>query len=245
MISGASLPSSPLPCCAAPAPFFPPLLPLHLKIEFVDADASNLQLTTASSPLSLSLTSTTLIRDLNTTEYFKQPVSYPNPNPNQLHCASYLRFTTHHVVLHRRAAYTYRILDIITSLNKQSKEIVKIASDIHSIQRVLNSTTSTLERADAVAEEMIFLAASTDTRSHEKTESYRRLRTLRLQFNETVDTVGRIGQLEKLARDLETKIEEESGRLSAEAFRQISLDLNEIRNENNDLMMKIQNASMS
>jgi Protein of unknown function (DUF812) len=151
----------------------------------------------------------------------------------------------HDAVLHRRAAYTYRILDIITSLNKQSKEIVKIASDIHSIQRVLNSTTSTLERADAVAEEMIFLAAITDIRSHEKTESYRRLRTLRLQFNEAVDTVGRIGQLEKLARDLETKIEEESGRLSAEAFRQISLDLNEIKNENNDLMMKIQDASVS
>ena len=57
--------------------------------------------------------------------------------------------------------------------------------------------------------------------------------------------MGRIGQLEKLARDLETKIEEESGRLSAEAFLQISLDLNEIRNENNDLMMKIQDASES
>lgn len=120
---------------------------------------------------------------------------------------------------------------------------MKIASDIHSIQRVLNSTTSTLERADAVAEEMIFLAASTDIRSHEKTESYRRLRTLRLQFNETIDTVGKIGQLEKLGREFEAKIEEETGRLSAVAFRQISLDLNEIQNENKDLMMKIQDAS--
>lgn len=91
---------------------------------------------------------------------------------------------------------------------------------------------------------MIFLAASADMRSHDKTESYRRLRTLRLQFNETVDTVGKIGQLEKLARDIETKIEEESGRLSTEAFRQISHDLQEIRGENEDLMMKIQAASV-
>ena len=141
--------------------------------------------------------------------------------------------------LHYRAAHTYRILDIMTSLDKQTNEIEKITCDIHVVQKTLTSVSRTLERADAVAEEMIFLAASTDPRSSHKVESYRRLRTLRLKFNGTIKTVEKIGIAEKTARDLSTKIEEEIYRSSSDGFRQILVDLKEVQDENDDLASKI------
>ena len=144
-----------------------------------------------------------------------------------------------------RAAYTYRILDIVTSLNKQTKGIQKITSDIHAIQKLYNTTASSLERADAVVEEMVFLSASTksSTLAAEKIESYRKLYNLRLKFKNTIEMVEKVGQLEKLGRDLETKIEQESSRLYADAFDRISLDLSKIQEENRTLMLNIKSSA--
>jgi hypothetical protein len=47
----------------------------------------------------------------------------------------------------------------------QEKEIEKITSDIRAIQKTINTTTSALERADVVAEELIFAAANDQSRS--------------------------------------------------------------------------------
>ena len=149
----------------------------------------------------------------------------------------------HCIYLLHRAAHTYRILDIMTSLDKQTSEIEKITSDIRAILKTLNSTSSAVERADAVAEEMIFLAASTDSRSRHKIESYRKLRNLRLKFYETIETIEKIGMSEKAARELEIKIEEEAQRSSGNGYRQILLDLKEIKNENYELMSRIESLS--
>ena len=133
----------------------------------------------------------------------------------------------------------------MTSLNKQTKGIQKITSDIHVIQKLYNATASSLERADAVVEEMVFLSASTksSTLAAEKIESYRKLYNLRLKFKNTIEMVEKVGQLEKLSRDLEAKIEQESSRLYADAFDRISLDLSKIQEENRTLMLSISSAS--
>lgn len=55
-----------------------------------------------------------------------------------------------------RAIYTHRIMDITTSISKQNKEISKITSDIRDIQKTINLNTSTLQRADAITEELIY-----------------------------------------------------------------------------------------
>jgi hypothetical protein len=55
-----------------------------------------------------------------------------------------------------RALYTHRIMDITTSIAKQNKEIEKITSDIRDIQKTINQNSSTLQRSDAVTEELIF-----------------------------------------------------------------------------------------
>jgi Protein of unknown function (DUF812) len=130
----------------------------------------------------------------------------------------------------------------VTSLNKQTKGIQKITSDIHVIQKLYNTTASSLERADAVVEEMVFLSASTksSTLAAEKIESYRKLYNLRLKFKNTIEKVG---QLEKLSRELETKIEQENSRLYADAFDRISLDLNKVQEENRTLLLSIKSAS--
>ena len=133
----------------------------------------------------------------------------------------------------------------MTSLNKQTKGIQKITSDIHVIQKLYNTTASSLERAAAVVEEMVFLSASTksSTLAAEKIESYRKLYNLRLKFKNTIEMVEKVGQLEKLSRDLEAKIEQESSRLYADAFDRISLDLSKIQEENRTLMLSISSAS--
>lgn len=55
-----------------------------------------------------------------------------------------------------RALYTHRIMDITSSIAKQNKEIDKITSDIRDIQKTINQNSSTLQRSDAVTEELIF-----------------------------------------------------------------------------------------
>lgn len=55
-----------------------------------------------------------------------------------------------------RTLYTHRIMDIIASIGKQNKDIAKITSDIRDIQKTINNSTLTLQRADAVAEELIY-----------------------------------------------------------------------------------------
>eukprot|EP01038_Epipyxis_sp_PR26KG_P006336 gene6336-8723_t len=55
-----------------------------------------------------------------------------------------------------RALYTHRIMDITSQIVKQNKDIDKITADIREVQKTINSNTSILQRADAIAEELIF-----------------------------------------------------------------------------------------
>ena len=122
-----------------------------------------------------------------------------------------------------RASYTHRILDIVSSLDKQTKDIDKITTDIRAIQKTLNITRSALERADTVAEELIFVSASADINDREKADTYRRLKRLRSTFNDSIETVNKIGQLDTIARDLEAKIEEEQRRLEQKLIEEENL----------------------
>ena len=143
-----------------------------------------------------------------------------------------------------RASYTHRILDIVSSLDKQTKDIDKITTDIRAIQKTLNITRSALERADTVAEELIFVSASADINDREKADTYRRLKRLRSTFYDSIETVNKIGQLDTIARDLEAKIEEEQRKVSAFNFQQINDDLTEIKLENSALILRINEANL-
>ena len=138
-----------------------------------------------------------------------------------------------------RNLYTFRIMDIIAQVGKQDKEIEKIVNDIHGVQKDINQSNASLQRADAIAEEKIYSAASAFNSDPAMTDTYRHLKQLRSNFEALVGTVEKIGQQEKTARVLETKIDQEKSRVSANNFERITKDLAEIKKENSDVIAQI------
>jgi uncharacterized membrane protein len=142
-----------------------------------------------------------------------------------------------------RALYTHRILDIINSITKQSKEVEKITSDIRDLQKSISSATATVQRADAIAEETIYSAANAPSPDPVVVDLYRQLKTLRSRFETLVETVNKIGNHEKAAHDLETKIEQETTRVSVNNANRIKADLDLIRAENAQLVAEVKSLS--
>lgn len=142
-----------------------------------------------------------------------------------------------------RNMYTFRIMDIISQVTKQNKEIEKIISDIRDIQKATNQANSSLQRADAIAEEKIYAAANSLGSDPAMTDAYRHLRRLRATFEQLVVTVEKIGQEDKVARGLETKIEQEQARVSANNFERIQSDLELIKSENSQLILRLKSTN--
>lgn len=138
-----------------------------------------------------------------------------------------------------RALYTHRIMDIIAQITKQKKDIDKITDDIRTIQKTINSTQQAMQRADAVAEELVYSAANASGSDPATVETYRRLRALRAKFDDLIATVGKIGQAEKASRDLETKVDQEINRVSSNNVDRIKADLDSVIKENAQLVAKI------
>jgi hypothetical protein len=143
-----------------------------------------------------------------------------------------------------RSMYTARIMDIIGQIRKQDDQIGSLAQDIRDSQKSINTTSNGVARADAVAEEKIFRhASSTMAKSGVKNvgvESYRSLKTLRDTFSTLVETMKSIGQQDKAATEMETKIELEQARINVNNFKRIKTDLQKIKSENKAMMAKIQ-----
>lgn len=74
-------------------------------------------------------------------------------------------------------------------------------------------------------------------------DTYRRLKTLRARFETLVSTVSKIGQQEKQRRDLETKIDQEMSRVSANNFDRIKSDLDAVQQENAGLVQQIKSLT--
>ena len=70
-------------------------------------------------------------------------------------------------------------------------------------------------------------------------DAYRHLSALRTNFEGLIEVVNRIGQIEKQTRDFETKIDQEASRVSGNNFDRISGDLEQIKIENNNLVVAI------
>ena len=74
-------------------------------------------------------------------------------------------------------------------------------------------------------------------------DTYRRLKTLRTKFDELIETISKIGQQERIHRDLESKIEQEQVRISSNNIERIKKDLNSVVEENNQLVNQIKSLS--
>eukprot|EP01039_Chlorochromonas_danica_P009336 gene9336-10304_t len=145
----------------------------------------------------------------------------------------------------QRSVYTHRILDITTSIAKQNKEIAKITEDIRTIQKTINLQSHSLQRADGIAEEIIFQAANNSHQDITMIESYRRLKTLRSHFESLLNALAEMGLLEKTYRDLETKVEIERGRLTAMNTNRITQDLQMIQEENQKILNEVKSKALA
>lgn len=74
-------------------------------------------------------------------------------------------------------------------------------------------------------------------------EAYRQLRALRVHFDELINSVNKIGQVEKSSRQLETKIDQELSRLSSNNSDRVKRDLAEVLKENAKLVEEIKSFS--
>lgn len=125
------------------------------------------------------------------------------------------------------------------------KEIEKITSDIRNIQKSINLSSTSLQRADAVAEDMIYNAANGQSNSTSMVEAYRQLRLLRSNFDELVNVTNKLGQLDRQARHLETKIDQETTRISTQNIQRILTDIDEVVKSNNSLVEELKRKSKS
>ena len=69
--------------------------------------------------------------------------------------------------------------------------------------------------------------------------AYRQLRSLRANFDELINTINKIGAQEKQCRQLETKIDQETARVSSNNFDQLNADIQEVQQQNSRLVKEI------
>jgi hypothetical protein len=74
-------------------------------------------------------------------------------------------------------------------------------------------------------------------------DTYRRLKLLRSNFEQLVQTVTNIGATDKSARDLETKIDQEQSRVAAYNFDRIQADLEAVAKENASLLLQVKSLA--
>ena len=141
-----------------------------------------------------------------------------------------------------RALYTHRIMDIIQSISKQNVDIDKITSDIREIQKTINTNTLALQRADAIAEELIYSAANKPRPDQVVVNTYRQLKNLRSKFDNMNVILNRVGSAEKQSRDLEVRIDQEMQRVSLNNFDKLREDLKLIRKDNDILIKQLKAA---
>jgi len=136
-----------------------------------------------------------------------------------------------------RALYTYRIMDVISSVAKQKKEITKVIDDVRRVQKQNNKISDTLRRTEAIADERVYQAGlGSDPAA---VQAYRYLCDLRHLFESLVALISDAGARDREARDHETKRKQLQSRVDANNLKRILDDLNQVKNENDKLIAKL------
>lgn len=74
--------------------------------------------------------------------------------------------------------------------------------------------------------------------------AYRQLRSLRSNFDELISTIDKTGSYEKQSRLLETKIDQETSRVSTNNFKRLQADINEVQDQNAKIVAEIKSIKM-
>ena len=140
-----------------------------------------------------------------------------------------------------RTTYTYRIMDIISSIAKQKKEIDKIITEVATVQKEINATSEKLSRAEVLADEKIFSYAKQEANKKDQqvVSCYRHFGDLRARFDDLVGVIEAVGKREAESSDLSRKTEQLQERVSKNNMARIVADLKQVQEENAGLVQQL------
>ncbi|UXI18320.1 glycogen debranching enzyme [Sarcoptes scabiei] len=135
-----------------------------------------------------------------------------------------------------RSSYTRRIIEIIQNIKKQNDDTKKVMIETKTIQKDINSLNGKIERSLTVADEVLCC----DVKQNEwNRKCYQNLQLLRSSFTELLKAISEIGFNLREVRKLEEMIKVENQRKTSANLIRINADLEEIRNENDQLRTKL------
>uniref|UniRef100_A0A8C5MJ00 Coiled-coil domain-containing protein 22 n=1 Tax=Leptobrachium leishanense TaxID=445787 RepID=A0A8C5MJ00_9ANUR len=135
-----------------------------------------------------------------------------------------------------RAAYTQRILEIVSNIKKQKEEITKILSDTKDLQKEINNLTGKVDRTFVVTDELVFKDAKKDEPVR---KAYKYLAALHENCSQLIQTIEDTGTILREIRDLEEQIETETAKKTLSNLQKILEDYKAIKQENTLLMGRV------
>ncbi|CAH2316149.1 coiled-coil domain-containing 22 [Pelobates cultripes] len=135
-----------------------------------------------------------------------------------------------------RAAYTQRILEIVSNIKKQKEEITKILSDTKDLQKEINNLTGKVDRTFVVTDELVFKDAKKDEPVR---KAYKYLAALHENCSQLIQTIEDTGTILREIRDLEEQIETEATKKTLNNLQKILEDYKAIKQENTLLLGRV------
>ncbi|KAG8447812.1 hypothetical protein GDO86_015063 [Hymenochirus boettgeri] len=138
-----------------------------------------------------------------------------------------------------RAAYTQRILEIVSNIKKQKEDITKILSDTKDLQKEINNLTGKVDRTFVVTDELVFKDAKKDEPVR---KAYKYLAALHENCSQLIQTIEDTGTILREIRDLEEQIETETAKKTLSNLQKILEDYKSIKQENSQLLSRVREA---
>ncbi|XP_050528552.1 coiled-coil domain-containing protein 22 isoform X4 [Daktulosphaira vitifoliae] len=137
-----------------------------------------------------------------------------------------------------RSSYTQRILEIITNIGKQKKDINKNLYDTRLVQKDINTLDGKVERCFISIDELIFKVAKKDDTIR---KCYKLLAAIHANSSSIVQSVKQTGAIRREIKDLEEQIETENSRNATVNIQKLKNDLEMVKNEKATLIEKLEN----
>ncbi|XP_060856345.1 coiled-coil domain-containing protein 22 isoform X2 [Metopolophium dirhodum] len=137
-----------------------------------------------------------------------------------------------------RSSYTQRILEIISNIEKQKKEINKNLNDTRQVQKEINSLDGKVERCFISIDELMFKVAKKDDIIR---KCYKLLAAIHSNSSSIITSVKQTGTIGREIKDLEEQIENENPHQATANVQKLRKDLELVKNEQLLLLKKIKN----
>uniref|UniRef100_A0A2S2PZS0 Coiled-coil domain-containing protein 22 homolog n=1 Tax=Sipha flava TaxID=143950 RepID=A0A2S2PZS0_9HEMI len=135
-----------------------------------------------------------------------------------------------------RSSYTQRILEIISNIEKQKKEINKNIMETRLVQKDINSLDGKVERCFISIDELMFKVAKKDDIIR---KCYKLLAAIHSNSSSIIASVKQTGTIGREIKDLEEQIENENPHQATANIQKLKQDLELVKNEQLILLKKL------